>query len=219
MNCQLPHGITEADFLRDVERVAALISKKFEVPGYTSEDIKQQVALLCLEALPRYDPAVGPLVNFMYRNAHNRMQNLLRATLGRTDFPCKICHEAATDGGPGHPDGSVCPAHIKWWERNSLKAGIARAREFSAMGTEGHWDEVTGIEPSVEADAATDELLAIIDEHLPVKLRANYLRMRAGVQVPKPAREEVERAVLEILADSGLEPEDLGLTHSGGVPA
>lgn len=52
----------------------------------------------------------------------------------------------------------------------------------------------------VQATAEVNEVLALIDEHLPLDLRATYLQMRAGVaNIPKHKRAAVEKAVRDIL--------------------
>jgi hypothetical protein len=52
---------------------------------------------------------------------------------------------------------------------------------------------------------ADQELLEIIDEHLSVSLRADYLRIRDGTYVPKPRREQIIAKVIEILKEYGYE--------------
>ncbi len=42
-------------------------------------------------------------------------------------------------------------------------------------------------------------MLQLIDEYLPVELRAAYLQLRAGKAVPKAQRRAVEAAIKEIL--------------------
>ena len=54
-----------------------------------------------------------------------------------------------------------------------------------------------------EDDIQMRELLARIDERLPVAIRATYLQMRAGKSVPKARRAEVEAAVRVILGSDG----------------
>ena len=52
---------------------------------------------------------------------------------------------------------------------------------------------------------AIEELLEIIDEHLDVNLRSDYLRIRDGTYVPKPRREQIIEEITQILKDCGYE--------------
>lgn len=52
---------------------------------------------------------------------------------------------------------------------------------------------------TIESDAATKELFDLLDWHIPLDLRADFLRMRAGEPVPKVRRERVLQAAREIL--------------------
>ena len=47
-------------------------------------------------------------------------------------------------------------------------------------------------------DVADKEILNIIDEHLDVVFRADYLRIRDGTYVPKPRREQIIKELLFI---------------------
>lgn len=45
---------------------------------YTNSDVGQEVWCMCLEALERYDPAIGPIENYLVRHVTNRLKNLKR---------------------------------------------------------------------------------------------------------------------------------------------
>jgi hypothetical protein len=60
---------------------------------------------------------------------------------------------------------------------------------------------------AVECAAETKELLDLIDAQLPVEMRGDYLRLRAGewASVPIPRRRAVRHKVAEILRDAGVD--------------
>lgn len=60
-------------------------------------------------------------------------------------------------------------------------------------------------EPTAETNAEVAELLELIDTHLPIGLRAAYLKMQDGVRVPKEKRVAVEQAVSDILSRHGID--------------
>ena len=45
------------------------------------------------------------------------------------------------------------------------------------------------------------EIVRLIDKYLPVEFRADYLRMREGITVPKPRKDRIEEAILELMED------------------
>ncbi len=45
---------------------------------YEAQDVYQEVWCMCLEAMDRYDPDIGPIENYLVRHVTNRMKNLKR---------------------------------------------------------------------------------------------------------------------------------------------
>jgi hypothetical protein len=56
-----------------------------------------------------------------------------------------------------------------------------------------------------------DEIFTLINKHLEVHLRADYLRMLEGLHVPKPKREAIENRIIEILEEHGYEQQERAL--------
>lgn len=57
--------------------------------------------------------------------------------------------------------------------------------------------------PDVEMDI--EAILRLIDQHLPVHLRMDYIRMKCGVSVPKFKKKKVQEVILGILEEHGYE--------------
>ena len=184
-----------------------MLSKKFSFSYLDPDDIHQLIAVYALDALPRFRPEAGPLDGFLYRHVRNRLLNVKRDLYKRADAPCKVCHSAAMEGTPGHPDGE-CEVYRKWRERNAAKASLGRPLDLSGISDE-HEPRMMSSSP-VENEAEISELLQVIDERLPLGFRADYLRMRSGVKVSKQRREVIEQAVLSILSGVGISADDLG---------
>ena len=201
-NTKMPGtDVTEAEFLEALDRVAPMLAKKVRLP-MDKDDLYQFFAMHALEALPRFDRKKRGLTNFLYIHCRNRAVNEYRNRCHRADSPCKICAgpDSSCLGG-----GEKCKKFLEWTERNRRKYDLAF----------GHQEGENQLHPSVEPgqqELEAKELLGIVDEHLPVKLRADFLRMRANVQVDMATRKKVAAAVLEILRYSGIEPEDLNWT-------
>ena len=199
---KIPEGMTETEVVEAIQNVSAALTK-FKFGPYDDDDIKQQAALLALQVLEngRYDPRPGPdgkptrpLANFLFAHIRNRLINFKRDKYKRSDPPCRSCHECLP-GRTEHEDRQYCSKYAAWLRRNVDKQNI-----LCPMDITDH--EGSYAAQDVADDVATEEILRIIDRKLPVELRAAYLQMRDGQQLPKATRDRVEQAVREIIQDS-----------------
>jgi hypothetical protein len=195
----VPEGVTEAEVVAAIEEVSRRLAKQYAFGPYAQDDIKGFVALYSCEALAagRYDRN-RPLANFLYTNARNRLLNLKRDSSHRADTPCKACHA----GTPCQPEGQ-CEAYRRWWARNSAKASIFFPNSANSAAEIAEENELRP-QPSVVGQVEVKELRELIDERLPVELRADYLRMLSGEPVETSVRKRVRAAVLEIMEEAGV---------------
>jgi DNA-directed RNA polymerase specialized sigma subunit len=73
----LPEGMTETEVIAQINTVVDRIAPKYTFYGYTTDDIKQEAFIICIEALNRYDPS-KPLENFLSVNLSNRLKTFVR---------------------------------------------------------------------------------------------------------------------------------------------
>jgi DNA-directed RNA polymerase specialized sigma subunit len=73
----LPEGMTEEQVIAQIQIVVNRIAPKYAFYGYTTDDIRQEAFILCIEALNRYDPT-RPLENFLSVNLSNRLKTFVR---------------------------------------------------------------------------------------------------------------------------------------------
>jgi len=64
----------------DIERLVSMKSGMYTIPGYDREDVAQEIRMMCLKALERYEPEKNHSTPFNYlaRCVDNRLRNLLR---------------------------------------------------------------------------------------------------------------------------------------------
>jgi hypothetical protein len=187
-----PSSVSQEELLAAIKRVGDVLSVRFSFGTYEPYDIRQQIALFALEALPRFDSKAGKLEGFIFRHCKNRLTNMKRNVLRRADPPCQKCYDSVE-----HERGPACDRFVSWKERQDRKAALAKGAPTDAFfhdGPDGSTD--------VEMDAATREMLRLLDEQLPVDLRRSYLQVRDGVPLSKPKKEAVLKAVRDILGDS-----------------
>lgn len=194
---KIPPGHTEQSVLEAIEKAVALLAPSFTFGYFDLDDVKQEARVMAIEVLnkERYNPAM-PLPPFLYTHLRNRLVNLRRNKLRRNDSPCDLCHKGSGCG----PDGQQCDRYKQWKERNAAKAAIMCAGDLDNVPDE--HEKTTRVNSDVLRETAVKELLTKIDQHLPVDLRASFLQMKAGVILPKARREQVEKAVRDILGDA-----------------
>jgi len=61
-----------------IDSIAANVSNRRAFPGYAPEDIIQEAWIICLEAIPKYDPSRGPLERYLRVCVTNRLRTLKR---------------------------------------------------------------------------------------------------------------------------------------------
>lgn len=199
----IPEGMTEQGVVDEIERAAQSLGVRFQdrFAGMTRDDVEQQIRTFAIEAVNsgRYDPA-RPLLAFLLVHCRNRILNLYRNLVRRSDYPCKVCHE----GGSCQGSREQCPAYIKWRKRNDSKSRVYAPKVIDVA------DETRyTVNAQAENQVATNEIAALIDEGLPMDLRADYLRLLSDVHVSISRRILVQSAVLTILEENGLSAEEL----------
>jgi len=192
----IPEGLSESDVLAAIESVVRVLAPQFTFGPFDKDDIGQEIRVMCLDALPRYKPEVGPLQNFLFSHSKLRCINFKRDHHRRADAPCRSCH----NGQPCGPDGEVCKKYATWRDIQDRKAAIRNPTGFDDTAGEAEWHARD--KSDVEGDVQTRELLRLIDARLPIDLRADYLRLRAGKAIGKAKKQAVEAAVREILGEA-----------------
>lgn len=182
-------GVGEQVVLDEVARVAGIVAQQINFSYYDVEDIKQEGIILGLEALSKYD-FTRPLGGFLYIDIRNRILNLKRKIVTRTDPPCLSCHESV-DGKTKHSDGRYCGKYKSWKHINSSKRGLAEPQELDTGSLSCPSD--------MEGDIEISDFLKRIDAILPIELRSTYLKMRAGEEVDPDKKEKVESFVKELM--------------------
>lgn len=198
---KLPEGKTEAEVLDAIEKAVRLLASSFVFGYYDIDDIRQQARLFGFQALDKYDPS-RPLANFIYVHIRNRLVNFKRDRLRRNDAPCLACREGRYCG----PDGEPCKRFADWRTRNNAKANLMRPVGLDHVSDDKE-SATRSVDPVYESVAAK-ELLQLVDEKLPLELRVDYLKMREGVTLPKPRRQEILDVVKDILKEGGAWPEN-----------
>lgn len=177
---KVPKGMKESEVLEVINRICNRYAHKFKFGYFTPDDIRQEAFIIAIDALERYDES-RPLENFLAVHVKNRLNNFKRDRYYRQQ---KIKNDDLD-------------------ELNNSKKFLMDTLDIDNIR-----DEKEGnmrLEDEFVDKIANEELLEIIDEHLDVSFRSDYLRIRDGTYVPKPRREQIIEEITEILKDHGYE--------------
>ena len=164
--------MTKQEVTETIERVASRYAYKFQFAYYTPEDIKQEAFLIAMEALDRYDSS-RPLENFLAVHIKNRLNNFKRDKFYRQTSSENI--------------------------NNNSKKYLMEPLDISNIRDE--FEDNMKVDDDFISSIENKELLNLIDEHLEVTLRADYLRILHNVYVSKPRREQIYVEIKRILGE------------------
>jgi DNA-directed RNA polymerase specialized sigma subunit len=82
---KIPPNMTRQQVIDKIQLVVNRISPKYIFQGYEVDDIKQEAFIICMNALERYKPEIGPLENFLSINLSNRLKNFIRDNFYKKD--------------------------------------------------------------------------------------------------------------------------------------
>lgn len=167
--------MTEQEVLAVIEKIANRYCHKFKFGYFTAEDIKQEAFIIAVDALDRYDER-RPLENFLSSHVKNRLINFKRDN---------YCRQQKED------------ADIKWELRNNAKKFLMEPLDISNIRDE--QEKNMRNENDFIEDIFTREMFDLIDSELPVELRSDYLRIKDGVYVPKPRRQQIYDEISKIV--------------------
>jgi DNA-directed RNA polymerase specialized sigma24 family protein len=178
---RVPKGMNNDEVLRIINKICDRYAYKFQFGYYTADDIRQEAFIIAIDALERYDES-RPLENFLAVHVKNRLNNFKRDKFYRQT----------------KKDPNDKQQHI-----NNSKKYLMEPLDITNVRDE-HEKNMSSSDEFVDA-IAYQELFDIIDEHLPVEFRSDYLRIRDGSYVAKPRREKIMEEIQEILKRHGHE--------------
>lgn len=144
---------------------------------YTGEDIEQEIWVMCLDALRRYNPTTGPLEHFLNSHVSNRLKNLKRDKYFRPG----IC--VATSGA----------AKIRMNLINALPLDNADIPENGmVLGA-------ASSEPDPVMQLIADETRDYIIDRLPPDMKPIFFAALSGNKIRQPILDKFRKIVATIL--------------------
>lgn len=179
-----------ADYWEVLKVIKRALSAKFRFAYHTKEDISQEIDLMCLEAISKYD-GIRPLENFLMSHCKKRLINLKRVYNRKVDL-CKECRECR--------GGDLCGVCKPKVERAEAKK---KSFDFVDIDSLDEDSEVLQYVSSVSI-ASISEIYQIIDEELPTDLRPFYLKLLHNTPISMYNKQRVFNSILKILEYYGV---------------
>ncbi len=189
---KFPKGYSEEQILNIVDGILDYLAPHFTFGYYDVDDIKQEGRIFALEVLSKCQPG-RDIKNFLFTHIKNRLINLKRDKFIRPN-PCTRCLYYQSDNLHGcsqHDNITNCPKYNKWIRKNNIKKNLI----------ETHLDlveQATDYRKSAEQLHDT-ELLKIVDTHLPLQYRDDFLRLIEGCSVTQFRRDKLMTEIANII--------------------
>jgi len=162
-----------------IERLAKSRSSNGAFAYYENVDVYQEIWCMCLEAIGRYDPRIGPIENYLVRHVTNRIKNLKRDKYFR----------------PGSDVPTSGLAKIRMNLVNALPLGGGDIAEGGVL----LGSASVGIDPIDYL--LCDETLLYIRERLPEHLCQPFEELIGNNKVRRPVVEEIRKSITKILSE------------------
>ena len=202
---QIPKGMTEEQVVDVINGVVNILAYNFKFGYFDLDDMKQQGRMYAIEALPRFNPDVGNLHNFLRSHIRNRFLNLHRDKLSRQQPPCKGCPfydpkcEQSQNKCTAFADKAECDKFAGWEKRNGAKRSLVEPLDIAGIRDEK--EKNMRMEVNVPDSIIKSELFGMIDQFLPVSFRSDFKKMMEGVSIGKQKREKVIEEIKSILEE------------------
>lgn len=179
----IPSGMTQEETLQTIDKVCRRLAPKYRFGMFDADDIYQEACIIAMSGLHNYD-ASRPLENFLSVHVGNRLKNFKRDNFIRPE-----------------PKDLSEDEKYAWNLRHSSKHNLAQPLSIESVYNESEknmWCKFDFVD-----DITISEIFETIDQELCVDMRADFLRMRQGVFVPKARREKIEGEIISILREAG----------------
>jgi len=175
-----------------VHSVCTTLSKKYAFGPYEPDDIYQEAVLICEEIIDKYD-GQRPLENFLRTSLKNRLYNFRRDNSTIYKFVCPTC---------SNKDSANCNDCLRNRLIYEVKKNIDCPINIDEIN-----DEQLNYE-HVSSETEHNEMIKLINIHLPIDMRADYLKIINDVYVSKTRREEIINRIRDILTQHDFIDED-----------
>lgn len=162
-----------------IQQIASQRKNNHAFAHYTGEDIEQEIWVMCLDALRRYNPTTGPLEHFLNSHVSNRLKNLKRDRYFR----------------PGNCIATSGAAKIRMNLINALPL------DNSDIPQDGMVLGAASSEPDPLMQLLADETRDYITDRLPPDMKPIFFAVMSGSKIRQPIMDKFRKIVATILEE------------------
>ena len=198
--------VNEDEFLKIVDIIAKKLAYKFKFGYHDYDDMKQQISIFAIEGLKNYDHK-RPLENFLWTHVRNRLFNYKRDNYQRPDKPCLNCPlydphcKSSSSGCLDYANKNDCSLYSSWLARNSTKKNLMHLTTIDEIKDYGN--AFTTDESLLFNSISTNEIFALVEQHLNGEDRTIYLKVKSGAKVSKSDMDRLSSRLQEIMKNHG----------------
>lgn len=210
---QLPNGVSEKEFLEVLENISKRLGHKFKFGYHSYDDMKQQAAIFALEGLEKYDNK-RPLENFLWTHVRNRLFNYKRDNYQRPDKPCLSCPfydahcQKSINQCLEYNDKNNCQEYNTWNNRNTNKRNIMKPVGIEDLQEQNVSINQLSSNSTISDIVANEQIIKILDEHIPAQFRSTYLKLKYGDKVYKTELKKLLDCIQKILTEQNYNEKD-----------
>lgn len=201
----------EEEVLEAIKIVSSRLASKFKFGPHEEEDLRQEISIACLQALPKYD-GKRRLDNYFWTVSRNAMVNFKRDKWERLgDKPCLKCpfydktRKKAQNECMAFEKKDLCDLFYNWSMRNERKKNLVNKTGEIEENQPSHlcYDE--------ESTMDNQKIFDLIDKELPIGLRDDYIKYKFGLRLHPVKKQVIVEEIRNICKRHGIidnEPEE-----------
>ena len=163
-----------AQELKIIQECALQVSSSTWIPGYDTDDIRQEAIIIGINGLRVYNGSI-PLDKFLLNHMRHRLRSLRKEKYTKPGCDCGKCLKCSN---------------------NANRIKLNNASDISSITSE---QESSSLGYSVSDNIDYNELTEYIDKNLPAEYREDYLKMLAGADVVSSRKNKIRNIIKDLL--------------------
>lgn len=156
--------------LQVIEECSLRVSSSTWIPGYDTEDIRQEAVIIGIKGIPNYNGSI-PLKKYLLNHMRHRLRSLRREKYTKPGCECGECLKCSNNTARMKINSASC---------------IDDVEEFE-------------LAYEVENKVEQQELLEYLDINIPAEYRDDYLKLLARVPIVSSRKNKLKQIIKELL--------------------
>jgi len=175
--------LNDEEFKELHKEICKKFSSTFAFDIHDSDDISQEIAIIILDGLERYNEEKSSVKTFIWRHVYNRLVNFKRDNLSRADIPPE-----------NEPEKREA-----WIKRQQAKKAVKRAVPIIVNYKDDDFEHVDNALLSYDKpQAELNEIINIVEKKLSPKMRRVWIAWQADEYINEQDRKDFIKYVRQL---------------------